>query len=155
MLLLAKTIKRAGFGFLVGAAVGNVIAALMGWPAPFSSGLVDKVGNLSAAILLQTGVTGLIGAVSFGAIGLYDAERLPLLLSAVIHYLCYMAVYIPASLLLCWFSKLGEALVMAAILAVIHFLIFLGLYIRYRREVRELNEMQRTLLKNQRHGGKQ
>ena len=139
--MLRITLKRAGLGFLAGVAVGNVMTALMAYPDILPHLLAEKVGSASAAFLLQTLLTGVLGAVSFAGVGFYDVERWPLSLAAVVHYAVIEAVYIPIGFCLGWFERAGEALVWLAICAAVYLIIFFILRLVYRRQVRELNEL--------------
>ena len=139
--MLAKTLKRAGFGFILGMAVGNLIAALSGHPNIVSPLLLERAGSLPAALLWQTVLSGVIGAAGFGGAVLYDVERWPLLLADAMHYVSYMIVFLPIAFFLGWTEKAGEAAVMAVILLAAHTVIFLIMCARYRAEVKELNEL--------------
>lgn len=139
--MLVQTLKRAGFGFILGMAVGNLIAGLTGHPNIVSPALLERTGSLSAALLWQTLLSGVIGAAGFAGVSYYDIERWPLLLADAVHYLSYMAVFLPAAFFLGWTEKAGETLVMAAILLAVHTLIFLIMCAIYRAQVRELNEL--------------
>ena len=147
--MLKKTLKFAGVGFLLGAAIGNLIAVLTGHSSIVSEMLVDWTGSMTAALVVQTVLSGLIGAAGMGGVSLYDAERLPLLAAAVLHFILYFSVFSAACLVLGWFSDLTEFLVMAAIMAGIHILIFLIMCAVYRKEVRKLNKMQENRLQKQ------
>ena len=139
--MLGKTLKRAGLGFLAGIAVGNVITALLAGPDLVAPALAEGMGSVSAAFLLQTLLSGLLGAVSFAGTGLYAIERWSLALTALVHYLIIEAVYLPIGFLLGWFDGLGEALIWVGICAVAYGVIFLILWAVYRAQVRELNEL--------------
>ena len=138
--MLAKTLKRAGIGFLLGIAVGNVITGLMADSELLAPALVAKAGSLSAAFLLQTLFTGLLGAVAFAGIAFYDIEDWPLLRIAVVHYLLIEAAYLPIGFFLGWFEGWGPALNWVAGCALAYAVVFLIMCIVYRVRVRELNE---------------
>ena len=142
--MLKKILKLAGIGFLVGVLVGNLIASLSGWPDRLlSSVLVARAGGAAAALLWQTLFSGLLGAVSMAGAALYDVERWSLLRIALTHYVLIEAVYIPIALFLDWAASLPEILIMMALQAACYLLIFLIMYARYHREVRQLNDMNR------------
>ena len=144
--MLVKTLKRMGMGFLLGLAVGNLIAVLTGHEQIVSAALLERIGSWRAAYLLQTLLSGLIGAASFAGISLYEIDRWPLLLTTLVHYLIYMAVFFPIAVLLGWLETAAQALWMALILAGAHFLIFLIICAVYRARMRELNKMQKKYL---------
>ena len=139
--MLAKTLKRAGLGFFVGVTVGNVITALAAQPNLLSPALVARMGGETAAFLLTTLFTGMLGAVSFAGISFYDIESWSLLRTAVVHYAVIEACYIPMGFFLGWFERWGEALIWMGICAVSYLIVFLILCAVYRAQVRELNEL--------------
>ena len=151
--MLVRTLKRAGFGFLLGMAVGNLIAALTGHPNIVSPALLERAGSLSAALLWQTLLSGLIGAAGMGGVSLYEIEAWPLLRTALTHYVIYIVAFAFCSLALGWCERPAELLVMAAIMAAVHFAIFLIMCARYRAQVRELNEMQTRFQHEPTEGG--
>lgn len=146
--MLVKTLKRALTGFVLGMAVGNLIAALTGHPNIVSPELLQKAGDLSAALLWQTLLSGVIGAAGMGGTVLYELDRWPLLVIDLVHYALCMAVFIPVSFWLGWCEKPVELVIMAAIMFAVHFTIFLIMCAIYRKQVRELNQMQQQFLAN-------
>ncbi len=151
--MLVKTLKRACLGFVIGMAVGNLIAALTGHPGLVSAALLERAGSPAAALLWQTLLSGLIGFAGFAGVSYYDVERWPLLLTALVHYATFLAVYLCVAFALGWLSTAAEALLMAAIMAVIYLIIFFILCARYRAEVRKLNEMQKQQNDKEQNGG--
>ena len=145
--MLLNTLKRAGFGFILGMAVGNLIAALTGHPNIVSAELLAKTGSLPTALLWQTVLSGLIGAAGMGGTVLYELERWPLLAIDLIHYALCMAAFLPVGHFLGWFPTKDVALVMAAIMFAVHFTIFLIMCAIYRKQVRELNTLQEQFLR--------
>ena len=139
--MLVQTLKRAGFGFVLGMAVGNLIAALTGHPNIVSPALLERAGSLSNALVWQTLLSGLLGAAGMGGVSLYELEDWPLLRTTMVHYAIYIVTFILCALALGWCERPAEFLVMAAIMAAIHFTIFLIMCARYRAQVRELNEL--------------
>ena len=136
-----KTLKRAGFGFILGMAVGNVLAALLGGGELVSPGLLARCGSLPGALLVQTLLSGVIGAASFAGIGLYDIEGWSLLRTAVVHDLLIEAVYLPVAFALGWVETAAEALLVSGCMTAVYLLVFLSLWAVYKAQVRELNEL--------------
>ncbi len=147
--MLLNTLKRAGFGFILGMAVGNLIAALTGHPDIVSPVLLERAGSLSMALLWQTLLSGLIGAAGMGGTVLYDLDRLPLLVIDTIHYALCMAVCLFSGSVLGWFPTREDALVTAAIMYAMHFVIFVIMCIYYHAQVKKLNELQTEFLSRQ------
>ena len=139
--MLRKILKRAGLGFLLGIAVGNLMTGLLSGPGLVPQQLLARIGSPQAAFLLQTLLTGVLGAVSFAGTILYEIEGWPLLRTAVVHYLIIELVYLPIGFLLGWFARAEEALVWLAICAAAYLMIFLILSLIYRRQVKELNKL--------------
>ena len=139
--MFQKTLKRAGFGFLLGMAVGNLIAAATGHPGIVSPALLERAGGLSGALLWQTLLSGVIGGAAWAGISLYEIERWSLLRAVAVHYASIMAVFLPVGFFLGWLGQAFDVLLMAAIMAAAHFLIFLIMCAIYRAQVRELNAL--------------
>lgn len=147
--MLKKTLIRAALGFLIGIVIGNVIATLTGTSdtggVTFASKrLLDIAGgNGVIAMLLQSLFSGLYGAACFAGMSLYEAERMPLAASTALHCGLIVLPFIPISYLLGWVGGILETVIIAAIQIVAFFIIWLILYFVYKKQVRELNEMQK------------
>ena len=147
--MLKKTLIRAGIGFLIGMVVGNVIAILTGSSATngitFASVKLLEMANGSAAVamLLQSLFSGLYGALCFAGISFYEIERWPLALATFAHCAVIIITFIPVALLLGWVGSLIEILIIAGIQLIAFFIIWLSLYFGYKKQVRELNDMQK------------
>lgn len=155
--MLAKTLKRAGLGFLLGILVGNLISIFSGWPdALVTEMLLQKAGGLCAAFLWQTVLSGVLGAVSFAGMSLYEIESWSLLRIAVVHYLLIEAVYTPVAFALGWRDSLSGMLLWLLFSAVVYLIIFLIMCAVYRRQVQELNalnEQRKRRITEQKTGG--
>lgn len=139
--MLLKTLRRAVTGFVLGMAVGNLIAALTGHPSIVSTALLQQAGSLRAALLWQTLLSGVIGGVAWAGMSLYEVERWPLLAACAAHFAVIMAAFIPIGRFLGWMPEAQDVLLMAAIMLAAHFGVFLILCAVYRRQVRELNAL--------------
>ena len=146
--MLKKTLKAAGIGFLIGMIVGNVIAFLTGnsgtGGVTFASPqLLDMAGGSgTVAMLLQSLFSGLYGAVCFAGMSFYEIERMPLALATALHCALIVLLFIPIALLLGWVSDIGTLLMISGMQLVGFFIIWLILYFGYKKQIRELNEMQ-------------
>lgn len=146
--MLKKTLKSALIGFLLGIVIGNVIAILTGnsdtGGVTFaSSKLLDIAGgNGVVAMLLQSLFSGLYGAACFAGMSFYEVERLPLAVATALHCALIVLLFIPISYLLGWVGGIVETLIIAAIQAAAFFVIWLILYSVYKKQVRELNDLQ-------------
>ncbi len=152
--MLRKTLVRAGLGFLIGMFVGNLIAVLTGGISPDSfipltpqiSGIAQ--GNMGVALALQTFFSGLYGAVCFAGISFYELERLPLALATAVHGLSIVLLFIPIAHLLGWETGVWDTLIMACCQLVGFIIIWLIMNAIYKKQVKELNDMQKDFLKN-------
>ena len=146
--MLKKTLKAAGIGFLIGMIVGNVIAFLTGnsgtGGVTFASPqLLDMAGGSgTVAMLLQSLFSGLYGAVCFAGMAFYEIERMPLAAATALHCALIVLLFIPIALLLGWVSDIGTLLMISGMQLVGFFIIWLILYFGYKKQIRELNEMQ-------------
>lgn len=150
--MLMNTLKRAVSGFVLGMAVGNLIAALTCHPDIFSPALLTKAGSLSTALLLQTLLSGVIGAAGMGGTTLYEIERWPMLTANLTHFALVMAVFIPIAHFLGWTETAADTLLMAGIMFAAHFSIFLIMCAYYRAQVREMNRLQEAFLREATRG---
>ena len=146
--MLKKTLKAAGIGFLIGMIVGNVIAFLTGnsgtGGVTFASPqLLDMAGGSgTVAMLLQSLFSGLYGAVCFAGMSFYEIERMPLAAATALHCALIVLLFIPIALLLSWVSEIGTLLMISGMQLVGFFIIWLIMYFGYKKQIRELNEMQ-------------
>ena len=146
--MIKKTLRRLCIGFVLGIIIGNVIAHLTGGfdsdtLIPVSNGLLQRSGSLFAAQVIQTVISGLYGAIAFAGIGFYDIEgrRWNLAAASLSHYLTIAISYIPIAFWLDWLQTPLDAISMAAIQAVVYFIIFLIMSLIYKAQVKELNEI--------------
>lgn len=95
------------------------------------------------ALLYQTMLSGLIGAAGFGGMGFYEVERWPLLLAVAAHFGLILAVFLPVARFLGWCGTVAELLAVAACMGAAHLAIFIVMCAYYRKQVRELNELQK------------
>ena len=144
--MIRKILKRAGFGFLLGIAICAVITALRADPVPASEKLIEKMGSARAAILLQLFLSGIYGACCMGFTMLYEMERLSVTVATFLHCVICVGPFIPLSLLLHWSGGIRATLIMTGCQMVAFFIIWLIIYLGYRKETRELNEIQKKLL---------
>lgn len=147
--MLKKVLALAGIGFLIGVVVGDVIAILTGTSSTggitfTSQQLLDFAGgNAAAAMILQSLFSGIYGALCFMGVCFYDIERWPLALATAAHCAVIILVYIPVALLLGWVSGITEILIVAGIQFVAFFIIWLIMWLIYKKQVKELNELQK------------
>lgn len=153
--MLKKTLKMAGIGFLIGVVIGNLITILTGnsdtGGVTFaSSQLLDMAGgNALVAMQLQSLFSGLYGAVCFAGMSFYEIERMPLALATALHCALIVLLFIPIALLLGWVSNITEILIIMSIQLVCFFIIWLIMWSIYKKQVKELNDMQKDFSERQ------
>ena len=153
--MLKKTLIRAIIGFLVGMLVGNLIAILTGTSSTngvtFASAQLLSMagGNGTVAMLLQSLFSGLYGAVCFAGMSFYEIERMPLALATALHCALIVLLFIPIALLLGWVSNITEILIIMSIQLVCFFIIWLIMWSIYKKQVKELNDMQKNFSERQ------
>ena len=146
--MLKKTLKAAGIGFLIGMVVGNVIAILTGNSATggvtFASPQLLSMagGNGVVAMLLQSLFSGIYGAACFAGMSFYEIERMPLAAATALHCALIVLLFIPIALFLGWVNDIGTLLIISGTQLVGFFIIWLIMYFGYKKQIRELNEMQ-------------
>ena len=153
--MLKKALKAAGIGFLIGVVVGNLIAILTGNSdtsgVTFASQkLLDMAGgNGTVAMLLQSLFSGLYGAVCFAGMSFYEVERMPLAAATALHCATIILLFIPIALFLGWVSNITEILIIMSIQLVCFFIIWLIMWSIYKKQVKELNDMQKNFSERQ------
>ncbi|MEE3466879.1 MAG: DUF3021 domain-containing protein [Eubacterium sp.] len=154
--MLKKILKKANLGFSLGILVGDGIAMLTGSLSAGELILVsDKLvsltsGDVAYAFIIQSLLSGLYGALVFGTMIFYDIESWPLSIATAAHCLVTVGTFVPLSLLLGWSS--GEPigfLIMVGCQLVGFFIIWVIMYTIYKKQVKELNELQDKMLRAQ------
>ena len=143
-IMLARIFKRAGLGFLLGMAMGNIIAYITssGSGLPVAPQLIEVVGSEAGALLMQTILSGFIGAAGFGGMLFYEIEEWCMLRTMATHFALISAVYLTVSRVLFWISSLTELLVMEGIMLAAYLIVWIIMCAVYRSQVNELNELQ-------------
>lgn len=141
-----KLFTLAGIGFAVGAIVGILISVLTTVASvdgirPYSDILLAHIKSPVAALLLQILFSGLYGAICMGGTVVYDVEEWSLLRVSLTHYLMCMISYLPISLLLGWNNGIVDLLIACGVMTAVYFIIWLCMFLRYRAQVRELNDI--------------
>ena len=131
-------------GFVLGVAIGLGIA----WLETLSSGgrlmehsfIAERVG-LGGAITLQTLLSGVLGCVSVTGMLLYEIDKWSLAKATVVHYVAIIAAFSLASFSLGWFvSAIAYYFVAVACNTVGFFIIWLIMYLLWKKEVKKMNE---------------
>ena len=145
--MFKQVLKLALTGFILGMAIGNIIAIItsfmtQGEALIFAPSLQEKVGSAAMALTLQTLLSGVLGSAGFGGVALYKSKKLGLLAATGIHFVLCMAAYYPIAFFLEWIKPVfSDIITWFFIEAAAFFAIWLTMYIRYRIEIRQLNEL--------------
>ena len=145
--MVAKVIKLAAFGFLLGMVVGVLIVVEMGLSIGGGSlvlpeALLATTGSEAGALLAQMLISGVFGVIPMAGVIFYDFDSWGLLKQAVVHYATYTAAFLLIGVGVGWvdptFADIG---LVAGIFLVCHCIIWLIMYARYKAEAKELNEL--------------
>ena len=138
---MKRLLKYMLIGFAAGAAAGTLIVILSSGGHFYSLELQRRLGgSAAAAIVIQTVLSGLIGAAGFGGVLLYETD-LPLAAATVLHFLLIEAVFLPSALFQGWIEfKFSQIAVMMFIRLAAFFIVWLIMYFRYKRLAKELND---------------
>lgn len=137
--------KRAGIGALAGVCIDVLISVLSAGKFTAGETLLSWFGNEKAALLVELLLVSLYGAVCFSTTVLYNEERaskLPLTAVSVIHCLICVVPYTALAFVLNWSDGVRDLLIMAGIQFAAYFMIWLIIYLLYKKEVKELNDIQ-------------
>ena len=153
--MLKTIIRRAEFGFSIGLLLGDGIAMLTGSLGAgelvlVSGKLLDMTGNIALAFLIQSLLSGLYGALTFGTIVFYEIESWPLTVATAAHALVVIGSFVPLSVFLGWASDEPVGFLIMIGCQVVGFLIvWIIMYSIYKKQVKELNELQAQMLRSQ------
>ena len=143
--MVATTLKRAGFGFLLGMVAGVFIVIGMSFAAGGSIALPDKLlvmmGSEAGALLAQVLISGLFGAIPWAGITFYELDSWGLLKQAIVHYASYTLAFMVLGYAAGWVETPADMAFVAGIFAVGHAIIWAIMYTRYKAEAKELNEL--------------
>ena len=139
-----RLIEYLLIGYLAGILIGIVIAMVtMGGDIKhlYSDALLQLTGSPAAATVLHAAFSGLIGAVSFGGMLLYNTD-LSIAAATILHFVIIEAVYLPVALILGWLPfSLPDIGIMTGVMFTAFLIIWGIMYIRNKRSVRQLNEL--------------
>lgn len=129
-----KTEKLAVVGFVLGMLVGLVFLAI----ATGIRAYYVKYGAGQMALFM--GLSGLLGAVNVGTTTIYELERWSLLRCTLTHFVIAMGSYFAVGFALGWLS-FDEPLsfIMVPACVVVYFIIWLVMYLIYKRQIRYIN----------------
>ena len=135
-----KCLKLAGIGFLGGMLLGNLIAWFSGGTL-VNGRMMAWTGSPSASVVIQTLLSGLLGAIAMGSVVVHEIESWSLLRSAVVHYLIIEVSYLITACVLGWYQGLTDLLIILGIQLAAYAIIWLIMYRIYKGKVQQLNEL--------------
>lgn len=134
-----KVLIRAAVGFALGALVALLLGVI---DMRFcSQELAAAVGSEGLGIALQFLGSALYGSACMMGTLFYDVERWSLALATALHYLIIAVGLVLCNWLLKWGMAAAVLLLALGCQTVGFFLIWLFMWLRYRKEVKELNEL--------------
>lgn len=142
-----KILLRSASGIPLGIAVGYVITVLIsvvlgeGEYFPCVPQLIDEVGNELNAVILQTGLCALLGAVSAASSVIWEIERWSIVKQTGVFFLALSLAMMPIAYCLHWMERSPVGFlkyfgIFAAIFAVIWFVKCAVLF----QNVKKMNE---------------
>ena len=149
-----KLLIRCALGFLFGMAAMVIVPSLLSGepigPVIYTDELLARTGSPAAATALSLLVMGLFGALCVGGTLFYEIESWPLACATAAHYLIMALGYLIPNWLLCWDMPPKLLLAIEGFMALGFAVIWLIMYLRYKREVQELNELLKRKIGNTR-----
>ena len=144
-----RILKLAVFGFILGMLIGNLISFLscdksVYPPVIVSSVLVERTGSVTTAMIVNTLLSGLLGAAAWAGILFHDPEVFDwgLTKAAVYHFLLIMVFNVPIALYCGWCPPDPVSiLIWIGIMAGAYFIVWLIMYLIYKKETAELNDL--------------
>ncbi|MDI9470123.1 MAG: DUF3021 domain-containing protein [Bacillota bacterium] len=103
--------------------------------------LTEKLGP-DRAIVFQTILGAICGMVAHAGMCFFDIEKWSLLRASVVHCALILITFLPIGLQLYWFSfDLVAILIMAFAIILVYALIWLIMYIAWKRDIRQMNRL--------------
>jgi hypothetical protein len=122
--MVNRILKRTLMGFVIGMPVGTLILIFISYTTEggallFTPALLERMGNEATALLAQTLLSGVVGAVGMGSACFFDLDGWSVPAAAVAHWAVYTLVFLPIGFFLGWLEGPVDVLVMAVIFAVV------------------------------------
>lgn len=114
----------------------------------YADELLARAGSPTAATAVSLLVLGLFGSLCMGGTLVYEIESWPLALATAAHYLSMALGCLIPNWLLCWDMPPKLLLSVEGFMALGFVVIWLIMYLRYKREVQELNKLVKRKIGN-------
>lgn len=142
-LILLRSIN----GFFIGIAIGNILSII--FSLIFANGyyslslpqFVDKVGTQINAVVIQTVLHGIIGAVFSGASTIWECEKWGLLKQTISYFTICFTVMMPIAYYLEWFNDdLKTIVIFIAMFIFIFLIIWIVIFIYIGIKIKKINK---------------
>ncbi len=139
-------ITRSLAGIVVGVTAVNIITILVNYLGQGQAlicmpELTERLG-FTTAVVVQTLLGALLGVLAIGGMCFFDIEEWSLLRASVAHCALILFSYMTIGLLLHWFSfHIIPILIMTFAIIFAYALIWLIMYLAWKREVREMTRL--------------
>ena len=146
-----KILKLALTGFILGMIIGTLISYLTCDKSAeplviISPVLIRRTGSVAAAMIVNTLLSGLLGAAGMAGVIFHDPDEFDwgMTKAAVYHFLLIMVFNIPIALYCGWCPPDPlSLLIWVGIMALVYLIVWGIMYLRYKKETAELNELLR------------
>lgn len=143
-----KLIGRGVIGFPVGIAIGYVITVIIsicigdGFFYPVTPELVNKMGSELNAVLLQTGLSGIMGTGFAMASVIWEIDSWSLAKQSGIYFMIISVIMLPIAYFTNWMkhTALG-VLSYVAIFVAIFVVVWLSQYLLWKRKIKQMNTL--------------
>lgn len=123
-----KAVQLGALGYVLGVAIGVAF---------FLAGSNEGLGKALPYILLS----GIPGGVSMGSSVIYGVEKWSIARATVTHFLITFACFYLISFALGWFRFEDSLfLIITAAMVIGYFVVWLVMYLAYKRQIRKINE---------------
>lgn len=122
------------FRALIGALMGIAICLMLYGFGSYDEIIIDN----KPYVLMQFIGSALNGIICMGSTIVYDIDNLGLSKVTLLHYVITLVSFFSFNFLLGWFSEFNIILILA-VFTVVYFIIWLVIYLIYKREIRRMN----------------
>ena len=139
---MKKKLKKALLLSVIGFVIGVLIGAMFLY---FNNPKAFSGSESTLAIVLHFLVSGIYGGLVWGFVVVYDIEHWSVLRATLTHFLITCGSFCgfyALGIALDWIGlpPVGDILIFAAVFIGVYFIIWLIMYLSYRRKIRKLNE---------------
>ena len=138
-----KTVLLAAIGFVLGILVGLGFLSITGVGA-------YALQRGTEGLALYMALSGLLGAVGMGGTTIYSMERWSLLRCTATHFAVTLTAYCAVGFTLGWLDLRDPATPFMFLgYGIAYFIIWLAMFLKYKRQIRQINEALKTWKRRQ------